>query len=57
MTEKTYTYAFTVYEYHSLDKEEYTVYGRTLKQVEKEIKEALKNHKSFRVAVFDEFQV
>lgn len=55
--EKTYSYAFTVYEYHSLEKEEFTVFGRTLEQVEEEIKDALKNHKSFRVAVFDEFQL
>lgn len=51
---KTYSYAFTVYEYHSVDKEEFTVYGRTLEEVEKEIKEALKQNKSFRVIVFDE---
>ena len=39
------------------EKEEFTVFGRTLEQVEEEIKNALKNHKSFRVAAFDEFQL
>ena len=50
--ENKITYTFTQYEPKSLDKEEFTVYGRTLEQVQQEIQEALKNNKSFRVAVF-----
>ena len=51
--ENKVTYAFTQYEYHSVDKEEFTVYGRTLEQVQEEIARALKENKSFRVIVFD----
>lgn len=50
--ENKITYTFTQYEPKSLDKEEFTVYGRTLEQVQQEIQKALKNNKSFRVAVF-----
>ena len=51
--EKKITYAITVYEYHSLDKEEYTLYGIDIKRVQATIKDCLKENKSFRVAVFD----
>lgn len=50
---KDITYAITVYEYHSLDKEEYSLYGISKERVQKTITECLKENKSFRVAVFD----
>jgi hypothetical protein len=50
---KEITYAITVYEYHSLDKEEYSLYGINKERVQQTINECLKENKSFRVAVFD----
>ena len=50
---KEITYAITVYEHHSLDKEEYTLYGISKERVHETIVECLKENKSFRVVVFD----
>lgn len=51
--ESKVTYAITVYEYHSLDKEEYTLYGINKDRVQSTIADCLKENKCFRVAVFD----
>ena len=52
MTKET-TYSITVYEYHSLDKEEYSLYGISLERLQETIKTCLSENKCFRVAVFD----
>jgi hypothetical protein len=48
------TYAITVYEDHSIEKEEYTLYGINLNRVQDTITNCLKGNKSFRVIVFNE---
>ena len=50
---KETTYAITVYEYHSLDKEEYSLYGINLERLQNTIQNCLSENKCFRVAVFD----
>ena len=50
---KEITYAITVYEYHSLDKEEYTLFGLNKDRLQSTIANCLKENKCFRVAVFD----
>ena len=50
---KEITYAITVYEYHSLDKEEYTLYDVSKDRLQSTIADCLKENKCFRVAVFD----
>ena len=50
---KEITYAITVYEYHSLDKEEYSLYRLNFARLQQTIMECIRNNKSFRVAVFD----
>ncbi len=52
MAEET-TYAITVYEYHSLDKEEYSLYGINRERLQDTINDCLTENKCFRVAVFD----
>ena len=52
MSEKIH-YAITIYEPHSLEKEEYTLYGITLQKVQETIKTCFSENKSFRVAIFD----
>ena len=50
---KEITYAITVYEYHSLDTEEYSLYGINKERVQDTIDTCLAENKSFRVVVFD----
>lgn len=50
---KEITYAITVYEYHSLDTEEYALYGIDKDRLQSTIADCLKENKCFRVAVFD----
>ena len=47
------TYSITVYEYHSLDKEEYSLYSINLERLQDTIQNCLSKNKCFRVAVFD----
>ena len=50
--EQKITYAFTQYGDKSILEEEFTLFGRTLEQVQHDIQKALRNNKSFRVIVF-----
>ena len=52
--EKNTSYAITVFEYHSLEKEEYSLYDISLERLQETISTCLKENKNFRVAVFDE---
>ena len=50
---KEITYTIRVYEYHSLDDEEYTLYGINKDRLQDTITDCLEENKSFTVIVFD----
>ena len=47
------TYAFTVYKYHSITEEDFTLYGLPIQKVKENINKCLSENKTFRVIVFD----